>query len=257
MMIKTISVILSLMFLMVGTVNVSAESMNGAGKATYVSGEVFVIRGDERLPLAEGQSVFASDTVVTADSGRVTLQMRDASKVYVGRLSRVNLADYALKDDSLISGSLNVLWGKVRFFVAKLSNSSTFKVSTRTAVLGVRGTEFVVIVPMPEGLVDPLSPELPDNLPELITTVYGIEGLVEGFSSSGERILIGPGVKVEFTSDGKIKFTSVDKPVSLPTVPGTTPPPQVPDVPGPEDIIVPPPQIRNISPGQFLDVPPV
>lgn len=248
---KAVLLIFYLFTLFLGSATGYADVVGDVGKATYVSGDVYVIRGDERITLTEGDGVFAADTVLTGKSGRVTLQMHDESKIYVGRLSRIALSDYTLKEKSLVSGALDVLWGKVRFFVAKLSNGSGFKVKTRTAVLGVRGTEFVVLVPMPEGIVDPATMELPPNLPNLITTVYGIEGLVEGFSATGERILIGPGVKVEFTNDGQIKFTSHDKPVSIPNVkPGNTPAPQVPDVPKPEDIIVPPapvppPQVRG------------
>jgi len=244
-MYKVILIIGFLLASVVGVTTASAEILNDAGKATYVSGEVYVIRDSERLALSEGDSVFASDTVVTASSGRVTLLMHDDSKIYVGRSSRLSLSDYAVKEKTLISGAFNLLWGKVRFFVAKLSDNSSFNVSTRTAVLGVRGTEFVVIVPVPEGMPDLTGIEPPVNLPELITTVFGIEGLVEGFSSTGKRMLIGPGVKVEFTNDGTIKFTTQDKPISIPTVkPGSAPPPEIPDVPKPSDIIVPS--------GQFL-----
>jgi len=229
----------------------AAESVGNVGSAAFVSGDVYVVRGTERLALAEGDGVLAADTVITGSRGRVTLQMHDESKIHIGRLSRISLSDYALKEKSLMSGAFNVLWGKVRFFVAKLSEGSGFKVSTRTAVLGVRGTEFVVIVPMPEGIADPTTMALPENLPELITTVYGIEGLVEGFSPTGERVLIGPGVKVEFTNDGKIKFTSQEKPVSIPTVkPGNSPAPKIPDVPKPSDIIISPP--HSPPPPQFL-----
>lgn len=249
-MLKIVSLVLSLFALVVSIPYASADSLNDAGKAAYVSGDAYVVRGGERLPLAEGDSVFSADTVITGDKGRVTLHMRDESKIHVGRLSRIDLSNYTLKEKSLISGAFNVLWGKVRFFVAKLSEGSDFKVGTKTAVLGVRGTEFIVMVPIPEGIVDPTTMALPDNLPELITTVFGIEGLVEGFSLTGERILIAPGVKVEFTKDAKIKFTTQDKPISIPTVkPNTTPPPPTPDVPTPADIIVPP---APPPPPQFL-----
>ena len=250
-MLKVASLVFSLFSLLFSIPNASAGVLNDVGKAAYVSGDVYVVRGEERLPLVEGDGVLSADTVITGERGRVTLQMHDESKIHIGRLSRISLSDYTLKEKSLVSGAFNVLWGKVRFFVAKLSDGSGFKVSTRTAVLGVRGTEFVVMVPMPEGIVDPATMELPPNLPDLITTVFGIEGLVEGFSSTGERILIGPGVKVEFTNDGQIKFTSQDKPISVPTVkPGNTPPPPKPDVPTPADIIV--PSVPQPVRGQFL-----
>jgi len=248
---KVVPIICSLIALSLAASVVFAETMSDVGKVTFVSGDVYVVRGAERLTLNEDDGVQAADTVITGSRGRVSLQMHDNSKVHIGRLSRVSLSNYALKEKSLMSGSFNVLWGRVRFFVAKLSEGSGFKVSTKTAVLGVRGTEFVVIVPMPEGIVDPTSLELPANLPDLITTVFGIEGLVEGVSLSGQKMLIGPGVKVEFTNDGKIKFTSQDKPISIPAVkPSNTTPPPTPDVPKPSDIII--PTVEPPVNGQFL-----
>lgn len=238
-MLKVTSLFFSLFALVFLMPYASAGSLNDAGKASYVSGDVYVVRGGERLPLAEGDSVFSADTVITGRKGRVSLQMHDESKVYIGRASRMSLSNYAVKEKKLMSGVFNVLWGKVRFLVAKLSEGSEFKVGTKTAVLGVRGTEFVVILPMPEGIEDPTSIELSPNLPDLITTVYGIEGLVEGLSLKGERVLIGPGVKVEFSADNKVVLTFDQEPKNLPTigVPNITP--AEPDVPTPADIPVP------------------
>jgi len=239
--------LLIVVFLFIPITSSSAESGAGVGKSIYASGEVHVIRGAERLSLKEGEVLFSADSIVTGSSGRVSLHMNDGSTVHIGRLSRINLSRYDITKSSLLSGAFKMLWGKVRFVVAKLSTGSDFKVSTKTAVLGVRGTEFLVVVPMPEGIVDPLTNELPVDLAGLITTVFGIEGLVEGVSTSGQRVLIGPGVKVEFTSDGKIKFSSLDKPL-IPTIkPGQGTAPEIPTIPKPSDIVL-PPQIR----GQFL-----
>ncbi len=249
---KVASIVFSLLALLLVAPVVLAQAGADVGKAVHVSGDVYVIRGAERLVLTEGDGVLAADTVMTGSRGRVSLLMHDDSRIHVGRLSRLSLSDYALKEKSLVSGALDLLWGKVRFFVARLSDGSGFSVSTRTAVLGVRGTEFVVIVPVPEGVADPTVTALPPSLPDLVTTVYGVEGVVEGVSTSGRRVLIGPGVKVEFSRDGKVKFTSPEKPLSVPVVkPGSNPAPEIPDVPKPTDIIVPTPPEPPVRGGQL------
>jgi len=236
---KVVFIIFSLIALSLAASVSFAETVSDVGKATYISGDVYVVRGEERIPLAEGDGVLAADTVITGSRGRVALQMHDNSKIHIGRSSRVSLSNYAVKEKTLVSGAFNVLWGKVRFFVAKLSGDSSFNVTTKTAVLGVRGTEFVVVVPMPEGVEDPTSIELSPNLPDLITTVYGIEGLVEGVSLKGERVLIGPGVKVEFSVDNKVVLTFDQEPKNLPSIGVPDIAPVEPDVPSPADIPVP------------------
>ena len=230
----------ALLMLVAGPSVTLADSSGEAGKVTYVAGDAFVIRDAERLPLTEGEVVFPSDTLVTGQSGRITLHMRDDSKIYMGRLSRISLSEYALKENSLISGGFSMLWGKVRFFVAKLNKGSEFSVSTETAVLGVRGTEFLVIVPIPGGITDPTAIKLPPDVPAEVTRVVGIEGIVVGLSRSGERVVISPGVTVEFTLDGKLIFRFSDKPDIPKPLPGTGGP-DIPKVPGPADLRTPPP----------------
>ncbi len=243
--------VMALLMLVADPAIVLADSSGEAGKVTYVTGDAFVIRDAERLVLAEGEAVFPSDTLVTGQRGRITLVMHDGSKIHVGRLSRVNLSEYTFKEDSLVSGGFSMLWGKIRFFVAKLNKGSLFNVSTRTAVLGVRGTEFLVTVPIPGGITDPTAIKLPPDLPAEVTRVVGIEGMVIGLSRSGERVMISPGVTVEFTEGGEVIFRFDEKPDIPKSLPGTGAP-DIPKVPGPADLRVPPPRI--IIPGQFLDV---
>ncbi len=112
--------------------------------------------------------------------------------------------------------------------------------STKTAVLGVRGSEFLVIVPIPGGITDPTAIRLPPDLPLEVTRVVGIEGVVVGLSRSGERIAISPGVTVEFTQGGELIFRFTYKPDVRMPLPGTGGP-DIPRIPGPADLRTPPP----------------
>jgi hypothetical protein len=232
--------VVALLMLVAGPAVALADSPVEAGKVTYVKGDAFVIRDTERLPLAEGEVVVPSDTLVTGQSGRITLHMRDGSKIHMGRLSRISLSEYVMKENSLISGGFSMLWGKVRFFVAMLNKGSLFSVSTKTAVLGVRGSEFLVIYPIPGGITDPTAIRLPPDVPLEVTRVVGIEGMVVGLSRSGERITISPGVTVEFTQGGELIFRFSDRPDMPKPLPGTGGP-DIPKVPGPADLRTPPP----------------
>jgi len=239
---------LLILFLLIGSPGVAmAERSPEAGKVTYVAGDAFVIRDGEQLSLVEGDKVFSSDTLVTGERGRISLHMRDDSKVFIGRLSRIDVSEYVVKEKSLISGAFNMLWGKVRFYVAKVGKGSSFNVSTQTAVLGVRGTEFLVTIPIPGGITDPTAIKLPASIPPEITKVVGIEGMVVGLSRSGERMTITPGVTVEFSKGGDVIFRFSDKPKVPRPLTGSGP--DIPKAPSPADlkppVVQPPQQILN------------
>ncbi len=125
------------------------------GRLAYVWGDVAVERGAASEPAERGRLVYRNDIIVTGSGGRAKLVMSDGSRVYVGSRSRIEVSDYARRGGSLFSGAFNMFWGKARFFVNKLvTRNSSFRVRTSTAVLGVRGTSFVVNQAKPKGLQD-------------------------------------------------------------------------------------------------------
>lgn len=172
-----------------------------AGDVEHLRGEVWIERGGERISLHNGDTVDAGDVVVTAQSGRVKLHMQDGSKVFVGRESRITIDRYETQKGILSTGSFNMLWGKVRFLVAKLSEgASSFSVRTKTATIGVRGTQFAVMVNRP------LTPK--QIVP---TTVMLFEGAVVGKSIRGNLTNIKPGKLVLFNPAGKITTRNISK----------------------------------------------
>ncbi len=209
----TIRVIIAAIFLSLFPMVVHASV---AGNVEYLSGDAWVERGDEKISLQLGDTVDAGDIVVTTKSGRVKLVMRDDSKVYVGSQSRIAIDNYEMRGGSLFSGSFSMLWGKVRFLVTKLkSGSSSFSVQTKTATIGVRGTEFAVIVPKVPAPEKP-NLKLPD-MPDVPTTVMLFEGKVVGKPKVGpsvaklEPTLIRPGKMAEFGKDGRVKMRTIRK----------------------------------------------
>ena len=172
-----------------------------AGNVEYSSGEAWIERSGERISLHNGDRVDAGDVVVTAQSGRVKLRMQDESKIFVGRESRITIDKYEMRKGSLFSGSFNMLWGKVRFLVAKLNTGgASFSVQTKTATIGVRGTQFAVMANRP-------------STPKQIvpTTVMLFEGAVVGKSISGNITNIKPGKLVVFNPAGKITKRNITK----------------------------------------------
>ena len=178
------------------------------GRVVHAYGSAWVQRGEEREQAEKGQVVFRNDSIVTGSRGRVKIIMGDGSKVYIGANSRVSLRKYSLRGSNLLSASIHMLWGKARFFVNKLTlRNSSFRVRTSTAVLGVRGTEFVVIVPpTPELLNNAFANFTLEDIPALATRTVLTEGAVD-VSTGGaapERLL--PGHTALIDRGGKVRI---------------------------------------------------
>ena len=181
-----------------------AAQASVAGKVVYHSGEAWALRDGDRVALQQGAEVHSGDVIVTTKSGRAKFSMVDNSVVYVGRQSRITIDRYDMKEGSLFSGSFNMLWGKVRFLVTKLNSSrANFSVKTKTATIGVRGTQFAVLVNPPSVDLKPFV-KVPSVIPAVPTTVMLFEGAVIGKSIKGQIVNIKPGTIVRLKPNGAI-----------------------------------------------------
>jgi len=119
------------------------------GQVKVVSGRVTIDRAGQSLPVTAGMRVQSSDVVKTAADGSVGITMTDNSLLSAGPDSVLALDRYEFDevtsagkfDASLRQGTLAVVSGRL----AKQSRDA-MKVHTPSAILGVRGTEFVVRV---------------------------------------------------------------------------------------------------------------
>jgi hypothetical protein len=126
------------------------------GQVKVAKGRVTVERGGQALPATVGMRVQASDTVQTGADGSVGITMSDNSLLSAGPNSTLTLARYEYDettsqgrfDTTLTAGSLAVVSGRI----AKQSPDA-MTVRTPRAILGVRGTEFVVSIDDPASAV--------------------------------------------------------------------------------------------------------
>jgi hypothetical protein len=105
------------------------------------SEELFGYKANKDLP------VFERDTVITQKKGRVELVLNDGSKLILAPETRLELTKSIYDPNAKTRSSfINMITGKARFIVTKLSNfnSSDFRVKTKTAVAGVRGSDFII-----------------------------------------------------------------------------------------------------------------
>lgn len=120
---------------------------NDVGQIKTAKGAVHIERAGQKLPAAVGAKVRQADTVVTGADSSVGITFVDNSLLSAGPNSTLVIERYVFDstthagafDARLSRGTLAVVSGKI----AKQSPDA-MTVKTPAAILGVRGTEFVV-----------------------------------------------------------------------------------------------------------------
>jgi hypothetical protein len=126
---------------------VAAAADDDAGQIKTSKGSAQIERSGQKLPATVGQIVHQGDVIVTGADGSVGMTFRDNSLVSIGPDSMLAIDRFVFDstthqgnfDASLKQGTLAVVSGKL----AKQSPDA-MKVKTPAAILGVRGTEFLV-----------------------------------------------------------------------------------------------------------------
>lgn len=118
------------------------------GIIKVLKGEVYIVSGKTNLKTKAkmGQKVFASDTVITSKDSRLKVVMVDGNEINVSPETRVKISKYEYANNGKKKNVLlNVLKGKVRSKVKQKydGEKNKFQVKTKTAVAGVRGTDFL------------------------------------------------------------------------------------------------------------------
>jgi hypothetical protein len=112
-------------------------------------GSVQIQRGAEKVPAAVGSGVQASDVIVTGADGTAGITFTDNSLVSVGPNSVFVIDKYRF-DTTTNQGEFegNLKQGRLAAISGKMVKQSpeSMKIRTPSAIMGVRGTEFVVQV---------------------------------------------------------------------------------------------------------------
>lgn len=123
------------------------------GKVKVAKGSVEIQRGGAKLPAPVGTPLQASDVVVTGADGSAGITFTDNSLVSVGPNSVFAIDKYSF-DSTTHAGEFegNLRQGRLAAVSGKMVKQSpeSMKIRTPSAIMGVRGTEFVVQVDEPK-----------------------------------------------------------------------------------------------------------
>lgn len=153
------------------------------GRIEKVAGEARLIRNAQSMAIVEGGEVFTGDIIITGKGGYVEILLEEGQKIGIGENTELKIDRIVLMEESILKKALlkiNIFMGKVRGILRK-GRKEWVNFTTPTAVVGVRGTEFLVIsaedgssvVEVYEGEVSLLTEEL-SSVKEGERAVYDI-----------------------------------------------------------------------------------
>jgi hypothetical protein len=132
----------------------ASAQADDAGSVLFSKGTVTAQR-DSVITLTKGDSVLSSDTITTGDASRAQLLMVDGAKIAIRPNSEIRIDEYAYaaasptvveaSNDrsviSLVKGGFRTITGAIGE-----ENRSNYEVRTAVGVLGIRGTNFAILL---------------------------------------------------------------------------------------------------------------
>lgn len=176
------------------------------GRLEYVDGLVEIVRnGELARSVGIGYPIENLDCVRTGDAGAATVSF-DRSSGLVGSID-IGPGTTAVIRRDLVSGvtsnEVRLMAGEIGLKVSRLSgNAASFRVKTPTAVLGVRGTEFVVATFNGSSLAA-------CGKGEVLCSPWSFASPMPGISADGVTVV--PGRMAELLESGSVKTADFPK----------------------------------------------
>ena len=171
------------------------------GTIDFVENEAYVLHHDDpgtAFKAQKSKPIYPDDTLVAMPNSRLVVLLKDQSQFTMGAASKLtlekNLYDPAAGTRETVVG---MVAGKTRFVVAKLAKASDedFKVKTPLAVIGVRGSDFVVaFVPASE-----LPAQKKRSWLDIFSPVSVAYAQPRGGGGHHVTVLAGPNTTLNFT----------------------------------------------------------
>ena len=164
--------------LLSGFAGSQAVGQEAIGAISRIQGEASGTRGDATRPLALNASVFLNEAVSTGAAARLEVTFADNTRLTLGENAKLTLDTYIFNPAASRGTVRFRVVGAFRFLsgqVSKLANSDV-NVTTPSATIGIRGTEFW------GGPIDGQS-----------LGVFLVDGAVSVSNAAGAQILNQPG----------------------------------------------------------------
>jgi len=125
-----------------------AIAEDSAGMVVASRGDVIAASNGGSRELKQGDYVYIDDEIMTADRSFAVIQFVDGAKVTVRPDSLMIVETYAYNGTDDDAATLNLVSGGLRVITGAMAktNPENYKVRTPVALMGVRGTEFSIML---------------------------------------------------------------------------------------------------------------
>jgi len=132
-----------LLFLMVSV----SFAGTGIGKITALNGQAYVLRGKHKVSLSTGSEIEKRDLIKTMKNTKLQIVFNDHTVISLGQKTDFKIEDYIFSK-SKVKASFLVSKGIFKSITGRIGkiDHSKFKLRTKNATIGVRGTTFIGII---------------------------------------------------------------------------------------------------------------
>ena len=125
-----------------------AIAQDSSGMVVASRGEVIAMSNGGSRELKQGDFVYVNDEIMTSNRSFAVLQFTDGAKVPGRPDSTMIIEQYLYAGNDSDEATLNLVEGGLRVITGAMAktNPENYKVRTPVALMGVRGTEFSIML---------------------------------------------------------------------------------------------------------------
>jgi hypothetical protein len=118
------------------------------GNVAALKGVVKIKRDTSTINAKYGLAIEERDVVFTKDNSKVQIILKDETIVTIGENSKYSFSEYAFDNKSKAKAKMKLDRGFFRVITGKIGKIAPerFKVETKSATIGIRGTNFFALV---------------------------------------------------------------------------------------------------------------
>ena len=121
---------------------------NYVATVTATKGNVTIIRDNSLIKATTGIKLLNKDSIKTAQNSKAQIIFQDETIVSIGKNSLFSIKEYLFDDTEASTARFGMIGGAMRTITGKIGKIAPekFSVSTKTATIGIRGTNFTIVV---------------------------------------------------------------------------------------------------------------
>ena len=134
---------ITILVLLLGTTLFSKS----VGTITAYASKAFIVRDNAKQEITLGMQLQEKDKILTEKSSKVQIIFNDETIITIGKNSEFSIEEYLFEEDQEPNLQFGLIQGAMRTITGKIGKIAPqkFKVKTKTATIGIRGTNFTVI----------------------------------------------------------------------------------------------------------------